>query len=133
MAAFYLDENVAVAIAPALRALGHMATTAEEERRLGASDSIQLLHAADRSWTLITHNRRDYRLLHDAWLLWTNAWNVDRHHTGIIIIEQRPAQPASEIAALIHEFVRDLQTPIGNTLYDWRLAFGWARFPAFQG
>ena len=132
MAAFSLDENVAVAIAPALRGLGHVATTAEEERRLGASDSIQLLHAADRRWTLITHNRRDYRLLHDAWLLWTNAWNVDRDQSGIIVIEQRLAQPASEITDVIHTFVRDLPTPIGNALYDRRLGVGWVRFPALQ-
>ncbi|HEX5504631.1 MAG TPA: DUF5615 family PIN-like protein, partial [Thermomicrobiales bacterium] len=61
MAAFYADENIALGLAPALRRYGHSVTSTAEEHRLGAPDPHQLFYAAERGWTLITHNRRDFR------------------------------------------------------------------------
>lgn len=129
IAAFYTDENVALALEALLRALGHAATSTLAEGRLGAPDPHRLLYAAERGWTIVTHNRRDYRLLHDAWRLWGHAWRAARPHAGILVIEQVPGQPAAEIARLIDGLVNDPATTLSNALYDWKPDAGWRRFP----
>jgi hypothetical protein len=128
MAAFYMDENVTLGLAPALRQYGHGVTSTAEERRLGAPDPHQLHHAAGRGWIMITHNRRDFELLHIAWLLWTNEWNVPLQHAGILIVEQVRGQLLSELARLIHDFVDNRDATFTNTLHDWKPKTGWVRF-----
>ncbi len=71
MAAFYFDEDVAEDLLPLLAERGHTIVTTRMEGRKGAPDPRQLLYAAGRGWTLVTLNRGDYRLLHDAWLMWS--------------------------------------------------------------
>jgi hypothetical protein len=79
MAAFYLDEDVPEALGALLVALGHTATTARAANRKGLPDYAQLWHAALHGWVFITLNRKDYVLLHGAWLL----WGVAQQHPGI--------------------------------------------------
>ncbi|MGH2532464.1 MAG: DUF5615 family PIN-like protein [Thermomicrobiales bacterium] len=129
MAAFYTDEDVTLALEEPLRARGHLVASTDGEGRRRSPDPHQVLYAAERDWTLITHNRRDYRLLHDAWHLWAHAWKVPYRHAGIIVLEQLPRHPAAEIADLIHGLVVDAETSLANALYDWRQATGWRRFP----
>lgn len=128
MAAFYVDENIALGLAPALRYYGHSIASVAEERRLGAPDPHQLLYAAERGWTLITHNRRDFRLLHVAWLYWSNEWRVPRQHAGIIVVEQVRGQPTADLARIIHTFVTSSDVMLANALYDWKPTVGWAPF-----
>ena len=128
MAAFYMDEDVALALGPLLRQYGHSIASTTEERRLGAPDPHQLLYAAERGWTVITHNRRDFRLLHIAWLLWTNEWHVALQHAGILIIEQVRGRSVSNLAQLIHNFVTDRGLTLANALYDWKPKAGWTPF-----
>ena len=129
MAALYTDENMALALEGLLRDYGHVVTSTFGEGRSGAPDPHQLLFAAERGWTLITHNRRDYRLLHDAWHLWSYAWSVSRRHAGILVLEQVIAQPVAELAALIHALGEDPATSLVNALYDWKPTTGWRRSP----
>jgi len=128
MAALYTDENVKLALEDELRPLGHAATSTFAERRLGAPDPHQLLYAAERGWTIITHNRRDFRLLHTAWLLWSHTWRVSRSHAGILVLEQIPDQPVADLARLIDAIVNDPATTLTNALYDWKPGTGWTRF-----
>lgn len=128
MAAFYIDENMTLELGPALRQYGHSVTSTAEERRLGAPDPHQLLHAAARGWAIITHNRNDFRLLHTAWLLWTNEWQIAPQHAGILIVEQVRRQPVSDLAQPIHDLVTNRDTTLANALYDWKPATGWVRF-----
>jgi predicted nuclease of predicted toxin-antitoxin system len=74
MAALYLDEDVPVELADLLRARGHSATTTRNESRLGRPDPDQLLFTAKNGFVLVTHNRRDFARLHEAWLLWARDW-----------------------------------------------------------
>ena len=76
MAAFYCDEDMAIALVTLLRDRGHTATYTYPERRKGAPDPHQLLYAAVRGWIFLTHNRDDYQMLHDAWLLWSRTWQL---------------------------------------------------------
>lgn len=128
MAALYFDENIALELAPLLRQRRHSVTSTAEERRLGAPDPHQLLYAAERNWTFLTHNRRDFRLLHTAWLLWSDAWHSPRQHSGILIVEQLRWRSLTDLARLIHDFVTDSDVDLANALFDWRPATGWGRY-----
>ena len=51
-----------------------------------ATDDEQLLVAANLNRILVTCDRKDFILLHDAWHRWSAAWNVVAHHAGILVI-----------------------------------------------
>jgi hypothetical protein len=127
---FYADENISFALNDALRSYGHVVFTTRDERRLGASDGSQLLYAADRGWIILTHNRADFTMLHDAWHLWAHAWRVDPKHAGIIILEQVEPARHAEVATLTHELCQ--QTLLLNTLFDWKPTTGWRRSPRWR-
>jgi predicted nuclease of predicted toxin-antitoxin system len=108
VASFYLDNDVAVRLAEELREMGHEATTA---RQLGAEsepDWLHLLTAADHGWILVTHNWRDFRLLHGAWIEWRRAWRVQNSHAGILVLFQAQDQQQRE------EYAPRLQQLIGR-------------------
>jgi hypothetical protein len=118
MAALYLDENVALELAALLRAKGHAVATTVEERRLGAPDPHQLLHAVARNWTFVTHNRHDFRLLHTAWHLWSNEWGSAHPHAGILVLEQMRWRSLADLAQVIHDFVSEREEELAGMLFD---------------
>lgn len=126
MAVFYVDENISFALNDALRTYGHVIFTTRDERRLGATDGSQLLYAADRGWIVLTYNRADFVLLHNAWHLWAYAWHVEPRHADIIVLEQLRPPRHAEQDALINDLCQQRST---NTLFDWKLATGWVRNP----
>lgn len=125
MAAFYLDEDVPEDLACLLTARGHFATTTRIEGRKGVPDERQLWYAAERGWTIVTMNRRDYRLLHGAWLLWTHEWNVQSQHAGVLILDHLLPADVPRVIDAIHDFVRDAGIRLPNALYDWNRNAGW--------
>jgi Domain of unknown function (DUF5615) len=130
MVAFYLDENIALAVETELRSRGHVVTSTYAEGRSAAPDPLLLLEAAERNWTFVTHNRKDYRLLHDAWLRWEHAWGVRQPHAGILVLDRVQGQSGFETARLIDAVTRDPTTNLIRALYDWSVRSGWVRFPA---
>ncbi|MGH2449075.1 MAG: DUF5615 family PIN-like protein [Chloroflexota bacterium] len=76
MAELYLDNDVSLRLVPLLRAAGHEVTTTRGLGVTAATDDAQLLIAARNGWTLVTSNRRDFRLLHDAWRTWPPAFGL---------------------------------------------------------
>jgi hypothetical protein len=91
VAAFYLDNDVAVGIAGALRVLGHTATTARAQQLRYASDGQHFLFATQHNWIMIVHNHLDFLLLHQAWLIWrvAGAGYQLPVHPGILSIPQQ--------------------------------------------
>jgi hypothetical protein len=123
MADFYIDHDVARALAVRLRNEGHHAVTA---RNLGverAGDERHLMGAALAGRILVTHNAHDYRLLHAAWLHWTETWERRSRHAGILIL---PHGPAEENVRLLISFL-ELGLPLDNGLYEWSRRGGWLR------
>lgn len=121
MAALYTDHNVARALARLLQARSHTVTTAHDLGLDGASDDEHLLVAAQHGWTLITNNRDDFVLLHNAWRRWASAWQVPAQHHGVIITRQTwPTIQAAEQVDIL------LQVPLLliNRLYRWHID-GW--------
>ena len=129
MAAFYLDEDVALRLARLLTDRGHVVATTEQERCKGAPDARQLLHAAERGWVLVTNNGDHYRLLHDAWLTRSHAWGAGVPHNGILILPHVVAADLPLLAEAIDQLVRDPAAPLASTLYEYASATGWRRWP----
>ncbi len=88
MARFFLDNDFPLGVGDELQRLGHSVESARSTNREDRHDEDQLLYAATAGRILITHNRRDFLLLHDAWRRWTRAWTVERAHAGILVLQQ---------------------------------------------
>ena len=124
MASFYFDNDVSLRLASMLGVAGHDTTVALELGLAKATDEIQLLTASQRRQILLTHNRKDYLLLRDAWIHWPYAFGVVfPPHDGILVLDQRPdSEPAAAIGEL---FDRNRPEATTNSLYWWRYRVGW--------
>lgn len=69
MAHLYFDNDISHRLVPELEAAGHMVLTARDRGLAEADDNAQFLAAVRVSRVLVTHNRKDFTLLHDAWRL----------------------------------------------------------------
>jgi hypothetical protein len=121
---FYLDHNVALELAHHLRDAGHDARTARDLEMERAGDETHLSLAARSGWTLITHNAKDFTLLHAAWRRWSQEWGVTAHHAGILVLTPpvAPTQAAQEVLALL-----EAGEALEDALYKWRRHSGWMR------
>ena len=66
MAALYLDEDVSQDLPAFLIASEHDVISAYSMNLRSVTDDRQLLEAAHRGRVFVTHNRKDFRLLHSA-------------------------------------------------------------------
>lgn len=80
----FLDEDVRFLLAEVLRSRGYHATHVLEVKRTGKSDAEQLAYAVNNEMAVLTHNIRDYVVLHKAYQ------TAGKTHFGIIVSEQRP-------------------------------------------
>ena len=123
---FALDENVSRDVALVLRAEGHEIESAVELGRLRLSDVQVLVRAAEASQVLVTHNRRDFVALHEAWMAWRSRWEreVERavgapvpfsHHSGIVLV---PGLSSHELAVALRQF-DGLYGPLDDRLFEW--------------
>jgi hypothetical protein len=131
VATFSLDNDVPMRMAALLRAAGHHVVTARELGMTGADDDVVLLAAADRASAVISHNVKDFTLLHGAWLRWTARWSVDARHGGILLLPQptaaerlRDAMNAVELTRLVLALVAQ-GSPRPNELWQWQRGRGW--------
>ena len=124
MAGFHLDHDVSRYLVAPLRAFGRNVATARELGLEAATDGRQLLAAADAGRTLVSHNRKDFELLHDAWLRWTEAWNVQQQHEGVLILPQ--SRDIQGLADALEGFASACLTARGR-LYRW-LRGQWVSF-----
>jgi len=80
----FLDEDVRVLLAEVLRSRGYLATHVIEVKRTGKSDAEQLAYAVKNGMAVLTHNVRDFIVLHKAFQ------TAGKNHFGIIVSEQIP-------------------------------------------
>jgi predicted nuclease of predicted toxin-antitoxin system len=78
----FLDEDVHLPLADALRKRGYDAIHTLEARRSGLPDDSQLAFAASENRCLVTFNVGDFVQLHNQWL------ETGREHCGIIVSKQ---------------------------------------------
>ncbi len=127
---FYLDENVAEEMVPALRRLGHDAVSTAQLGNKGATDVQQLLLAGRMGRVLITHNFRHFALLHEAWLAFAAEWGVPAapRHPGILIIPDAGVVPSADAARAIDQLIASSGSVAGRLL-AWKPATGWREVP----
>jgi predicted nuclease of predicted toxin-antitoxin system len=80
----YLDEDVRVLLAEVLRSRGYRVTHVLEAGRTGRSDPAQLAYAVEHKMAILTHNIKDYVVLHKSYQA------RGKNHFGIIVSEQVP-------------------------------------------
>lgn len=105
MTSFYADHNISLRLVQFMRVSGYDITFAREQGLERAHDPAQLLHAATHDRVLLTHNERDFLLLHDARTLWSRAWEIAPSHAGVIVLPQQEnwssQQAVREIEAIL--------------------------------
>jgi predicted nuclease of predicted toxin-antitoxin system len=126
VADLYFDHNVAVETALLLRNAGHTALSARDRSLERAGDQVHLLTAAESGSVLVTHNAKDFVLLHDAWLLWSRSWNVTEAHPGILVIPQPPVWSPNRAAQELAQFFQTIIS-LRNELYSWQSSRQWVR------
>jgi hypothetical protein len=111
MAALYIDEDVSELLAPYLRSLGYDAVNVRQLHQRRLPDYRHLLYAAQEKRIRVTHNGRDFRDLHGAWILWSEAWQAGAEHAGILIIEQRANLTVRSMGDEILRLVQEHPSP----------------------
>lgn len=92
----YLDEDVALPIAGALRKQHYDVVTAHDIGMLQHTDRAHLEYAITQERAIATHNRDDFLDLHNEWIA------NERKHFGIIIMIRRI--PFGEITSRLWSF-----------------------------
>lgn len=120
-----LDEDVTHPLARALRVVGHDVGSAKELGHLGFTDAKLLTRAADLRRLLISHNAKDMRLLHEAWLTWRAQWDALAHpladHPGILVV---PHLPLPDLVRIVEEFA-GFGIDLTNRVFSWTELDGW--------
>ena len=80
----YVDEDVPLSFAQALRNRGVDCITTQEAGNKGLSDAEQLAFSAEKSRTIVTHNKKDFILLHNEYA------RAGKTHPGIVVADQLP-------------------------------------------
>jgi hypothetical protein len=126
VADFYVDNAVSLELAPLLRRANHRVTATRDLALFRATDDAQLLTAARNGWVLLAYNRRDFTLLHDAWVTWPPAFGLALPaHPGILVSD--PASPETLAGAVTTFVARVPAESLANGLFWWHRRGGWHR------
>jgi predicted nuclease of predicted toxin-antitoxin system len=108
---YYLDEDVAVQVAPALRALGLDVLTTRDANQLQAPDDDQLAFAAAAQRVIVTRNVRDFVRL-------TPLFEAQsKPHAGVLLVTTAFAE--RDYGGLARAIARyDREHPQGMTAYQ---------------
>jgi Domain of unknown function (DUF5615) len=119
MAFLYLDEDIPIEVASLLTSAGHPTRTTVAVGRVGRWDAEQLLYATEQGWTIVTHNRRDFRALHESWLVWSFLWREPRPHGGILTLDKGNRLVASDYVTAILTLLTVDSLALANTTFEW--------------
>jgi hypothetical protein len=121
LAQLYADHNLSFYVVTGLRRRGHEVVTARDLGLDHATDDEHFL-AATRGWILLSHNEKDFILLHDAWHRWSATWGIAAHHAGVIIPPQE--WPRERIVREVATLLRT-ERSFDNELLLWKSSRGW--------
>jgi len=120
----HLDHNVSRYVGPLLQTRGHGVVLSRDIGADTLTDDAVLLSAVRANRILVTHNRNDFRMLHDAWLTWPAAFGVELPpHPGILVMDVAP--PADLAAVLIELLASTSAGSLANTILWWHRRDGW--------
>jgi hypothetical protein len=126
LADLYFDHNVSHAVSFSLERAGHDLVTARDVSSERLPDDAQLLFTVQVRRVFVTHNRADFKMLHDAWLTWPAAFGMALPpHPGILVLDQdRPAL----LAEVLRDFLSETSPgQLDNSILWWHRRDGWRR------
>lgn len=127
MAAFYLDNDISDDVTGLLRSKRHDVLHTRRHGQSRATDDRQLLTAAELGRILVTHNARDFVLVHHARRLWPSTLGVAwPQHRGVLVVPQPADLPTRRLVEAIDRFVRSGR-PLADELYRLTVHGGWQR------
>ena len=126
MAHLYLDHNVARRVGFLLGGGAHDVIASRDINTERLPDDVLPLTAVRLSRIFVTHNRLDFRMLHDAWVTWPAAFGMALPpHPGILALDSAsPETLASVIAAFLDEA---RPTDLPNAVFWWHHRDEWDR------
>lgn len=92
-------------------------------------DDVLLLTTVRLGRVFITHNRNDFRMLHDAWVTWPAAFGMALPpHPGVLLLDSGPPETLAQVLVDFFDVVRPDNLP--NTIFWWHHRDGWRRSTA---
>jgi hypothetical protein len=124
LARIYCDHNISHDIGPLLRFLGHDLIFSRDIGSTTFPDDVLLLSSVRDDRVFVTHNRRDFRMLHDAWVTWPAAFGLALPaHPGILVLDQvRPETLVEVLVAFLDETPAER---LANGIFWWHRHDGW--------
>lgn len=134
MARFYVDEDLSDELAVALRGRGHDAVHTREAGNKGEIDPKQFWTAVREDRVLLTANAGHFRMLHEAWLVWSGAaGGALPPHPGIVILPNKSMVTLVTLLEVVEEFARRGEPEaVRNRLLEWRRGTGWRDLSAVR-
>lgn len=125
---FYVDEDLSNDLANGLGRAGIDAVHSREAGHTGASDAMQLMIAARLGRVLLTANAGHFRMLHQAWLIWSGASGVRGlgPHSGVVVVPNEKEITQTGLLDLVRVFERGIGAgDVRNRLFRYRGSVGW--------
>ena len=126
MASLYIDEDLKEDVAEALADLGHAALLTRVAGNKGATDAEQLAFAVREQRILVTCNRRDFLLLHEAWHVCARERQVAArplHHCILLMPNERAATPTILASAI--DSLLATERDVRGRFFRWTAKAGW--------
>jgi hypothetical protein len=125
-ARWYLDENVSEQLVILLVLLGHDAIGTTMAGNKGIDDAAQLFFALRSERVLLTHNARDFELIHRTLLLWSDYWDLPnaRRHAGILLFPDSGQLATADAAHEINRIATEI-ADFSNLFFSWHPRTGW--------
>jgi len=127
MVRFYLDNDLANEYRFRIQDKGHDALLRRRYGQKRATDDQQLLTTAQPERILVTHNVKDFVLIHHAWRLWPAALGVPwPDHPGILVVPQSTERSIARTVDDLDRLVRSGRR-LANEMYQLTVTGGWLR------
>ena len=133
---FYVDEDLSNDLSPELRSSGYDAVHTREVGNGRQVDPRQLAYATRHGRVLLTANLGDFRMLHEAWVVWAAEPGVapTSPHAGIVVLPNPNEMEAVTMARLLVEYVRAMApADLASRLLRYRSVGTWEDLSAVRG
>jgi hypothetical protein len=113
---FYSDSHISFGLLASLDALGHDVLKCQDTGLRDAPDHEHLWFAASERRVFVTSDH-GFKLWSDAWVFWSQRWNVSHTHPGILII---PVPVKLDIASCVSSIDRYVSQdpPLANRWHE---------------
>src|SRR5215207_7361039 len=100
MSQLLADHNVSRNVRLPLASAGHDVLLARDAGLSTVSDDALLLFCTKEERIFVTHNRKDFKLLHDAWVTWPAAFGLALPpHPGILLLDSAAPEALARVIA----------------------------------